>query len=38
VPLPGEVALARSMILLDERPQSRPHVLKVLRQPLDEMS
>jgi predicted ATPase with chaperone activity len=37
VPLPGEVVLAHSMILLDERPQSRPHVLKVLRQPRDEV-
>ncbi|MGH8066261.1 MAG: ATP-binding protein [Candidatus Entotheonellia bacterium] len=37
VPLPGEVSLARyGILLLDERPACRRHVLEVLRQPLEE--
>jgi magnesium chelatase family protein len=35
LPIPGDVSLAyRSTLFLDERPEFRPHVLGVLRQPL----
>jgi MoxR-like ATPase len=39
VPLPGEVSLAlHGMLLLDELPECRRHVLEVLRQPFEEGS
>jgi magnesium chelatase family protein len=37
VPRPGDVSLAHhGMLLLDERPEFRRHVLEVRRQPLEE--
>ena len=36
VPLPGEVSQAlKSMVSLDELPNCQPHILKMLRQPLE---
>jgi magnesium chelatase family protein len=37
VPRPGDVSLAHhGMLLFDERPECRRHILEVLRQPLEE--
>jgi magnesium chelatase family protein len=37
VPMPGEVSRAHhGVLLLDERPACRRHILEVLRQPLEE--